>query len=174
MHTGTAYNGVLCVVCITPVWDGFPSSIARQPRGSCQRGVSNVKLCGTDTIATGGRYRAWEIDPGVCNVVVYTVICGSAARVSSPIPYPLPWQQHPGISCQVWYDITPCVADTAIFLEALTLFACIVQWLLQLIESSRGWKQCCSSAFLFVEPKTVLSCWDMLTCRQLPQHHLVT
>ena len=65
-------------VYITPPCGGFPSSIARQPRGggmpndpsseSSRRDASNAELFGTDTIQTGWNYQPWYIGRGVCDV----------------------------------------------------------------------------------------------------------
>ena len=69
--TGDVYHTEL----ITPPWDGFPSSIARQPRGgdTCSESLGDMFptptfLCGTDTIIpTFEISSSWKIAQGGCD-----------------------------------------------------------------------------------------------------------
>ena len=78
MHT--VYDGVHH----TP-WGGFPTSIARQPRGCQYRTMRLRKALGemfpTPTISAPARfqlwrYRAWKIGRGGCDIVIHTVVYG--------------------------------------------------------------------------------------------------
>ena len=76
----TVGGGPYRTVYITPPWDGFPSSTARQPRGCQYRTIRlrQKKALGdtfpkptslAPTLIRLWRYRPWTIDPGVCDIL---------------------------------------------------------------------------------------------------------
>ena len=74
-------------VYMTPPCGGFPSSIARRPRGCQYRTIRLRKALGerfpTSTFLHAPapfqlfRYRGWKIGPGGCDSVTYTVVYGN-------------------------------------------------------------------------------------------------
>ena len=93
--TGISYLHVLAVQRIvyngeyhTPPWGGFPSSIARQPRGCQYRTIRLRNALGemfptptflTPTLFQPWRYQPWIIGPGLC--VIDTVVYGTLTAV---------------------------------------------------------------------------------------------